>query len=1102
MIKKLVLLFALLAPFLGGAQGISDRINVDRIYSRVGRGVSIYDTLFIKKNLLSSTLDNTSGILGITTPAGKVVYLPFQQLADSIGGARIVGDTLFVGNDTLVVYPGLWTQTGDDIENNNAGDVTLNGQIFAPDIAASGAKYSGNVAGIGLDDRLFPKSIIDLYDEIQDTLTIIGRGEAIPAPDSNYYAIIDTNYSNVDSNSVSGFRTSEAYLPNWRKDFANAYYPQISSYNDNCKIAFIGDSYANTLSSYLAQQAQDIYGRGGGYQPFAEVGPIGLETYCAKDANWTFGTDLTDTLILNSMYAQSSSAGATISLSTRYFNKLRIFYKQVSGGGTFSYQLGASGTPTNISTDGSTAAKWCYKNFAALKERPTDTVFIKVVSGTVRLYGYYFENDWNPLIYSESPQKFEAHNLSNGGTKCSDFVNKSTTAVQTLLDTLDASALFMIWLDEEIYTPYTYMSELIDEMQALTDSMDIVILSPYNDQNNLGASQARKYRALAKTKGVGYLDVSNQTGSYARNSAAGLMADNTHFNVFGYESFFHVIEKVLFSKVNTVAQLRSDAIAVNGNSVSFPNSTSIYLTGKNKSSNASVGNTALGYDALVNLTSGTYNTAIGHSALDSISTGTYNFGLGYGALFNAKSVNHCIAIGGASLYGVAATKLTGSGNIGIGYQAGYTIQGAAEYNTMLGYQAGQLGTTANQNTYVGFQAGNKNVTGNYNSYFGGQAGYFATGSPNTYAGYQAGYGISGGSNTGTYNQYYGYNAGKNATSGSLNVGIGAFALNGKTTSTYFTGSENTAVGCYAGYGQSTAADNVSVGYRANFTATTGGLNTTIGSYAGYLNSTGTNNVFLGYRAGYNETGSSKVYIASDSTSWANGMASGSKLLMYGDMSNASKANHTLNIFAKTQIGSAKTPAYTLDVLGTGYFSDDLTVNDTVYFTGAGNIMTTGNGTMHFGVGTGKVNITGDLNYDLCHGYYYFSERSEIINLTQNVYSKITKAGNNLWTNEESNGITFAGDTVTIVRPGDYVITFNFSGAGAGTNDNYRFKLYKNGVAILGSCTAKSTKAEVNWTWHCEDLVAGDDLSIRVTNTVDNDDITAENASLYIRKEHD
>lgn len=166
--RKLFLILCLI-PAVIFAQSVSTSIKTDKIYSKVGRGISLYDTVFIKKGIAADSLENIEGIVCRNSSDGRLVYVSFAQFVDSIGGASISGDTVFVGGDTLVIY-NHWTKTGDDIENNNAGDVTLNGQVFVPDIAASGAKYSGNVAGIRSDDGLFPKSIIEIHDEMQDSL--------------------------------------------------------------------------------------------------------------------------------------------------------------------------------------------------------------------------------------------------------------------------------------------------------------------------------------------------------------------------------------------------------------------------------------------------------------------------------------------------------------------------------------------------------------------------------------------------------------------------------------------------------------------------------------------------------------------------------------------------------------------------------------------------------------------------------------------------------------------------------------------------------------------------------------------------------------------
>jgi len=423
---------------------------------------------------------------------------------------------------------------------------------------------------------------------------------------------------------------------------------------------------------------------------------------------------------------------------------------------------------------------------------------------------------------------------------------------------------------------------------------------------------------------------------------------------------------------------------------------------------------------------------------------------------------------------MAGTGAESSKNLGVGHDALNALT-TGYGNAAVGAWALKLNTTGYNNTAVGYNALGSNLVGTNNTAVGNSALVANTGNFNTAVGNQSATANVGGG----YNTSMGYRSLYTNVTGNYNVALGHEALK-----------------------VSTSSSNTAVGMRAGIATTSGGNNTFLGFNAGYSNVTGASNLFLGYRAGYNETGSSRFYVASDSTSWANGMAAGSKLLLYGDQSNADKANHTFNILAKTQIGAAKAPAYTLDVTGTGFFSDDLTLDDNLAFVGAGQISTTGNGTMTLDVGTGKVDVSGDLDYDLSHGYMYYFERSDVINLTNNVYSKLTNATNNLFTVDEANGITIAGDSITITRAGDYTLWFNFSATGAGSADVYRIKLYKNGSPILGSIKASALKSDISNVWHIQDLSIGDDIAIYLTNTADSDDITAVDCSIYIRKDHD
>lgn len=94
---------------------------------------------------------------------------------------------------------------------------------------------------------------------------------------------------------------------------------------------------------------------------------------------------------------------------------------------------------------------------------------------------------------------------------------------------------------------------------------------------------------------------------------------------------------------------------------------------------------------------------------------------------------------------VLQANTTGSNNTAVGYQAGYTFNGATGSNTFLGWATGYL-TTGNYNTFVGTRAG-YNTTGSGNTFIGvgvnrnGSGWAVTTGSSNTIiGGYDGNYG--------------------------------------------------------------------------------------------------------------------------------------------------------------------------------------------------------------------------------------------------------------------------------------------------------------------------------------------------------------------------
>jgi len=182
-------------------------------------------------------------------------------------------------------------------------------------------------------------------------------------------------------------------------------------------------------------------------------------------------------------------------------------------------------------------------------------------------------------------------------------------------------------------------------------------------------------------------------------------------------------------------------------------------------------NTAIGFEALSNDTTGVQNTAIGASALFSNTIGSFNTALGYAALSNLILGVDNTAIGGSAL-----TSITnGSQNTAVGYQALFSnIKGS--FNTAVGDFALQK-NKANNNTATGLAALGSNVTGFNNAANGsGALGLNTTGNSNTADGYQA----LVNNTTGGFNIALGNNAGGNLTTGMNNIDIGNSGFAGES----------------------------------------------------------------------------------------------------------------------------------------------------------------------------------------------------------------------------------------------------------------------------------------------------------------------------------
>ena len=291
------------------------------------------------------------------------------------------------------------------------------------------------------------------------------------------------------------------------------------------------------------------------------------------------------------------------------------------------------------------------------------------------------------------------------------------------------------------------------------------------------------------------------------------------------------------------------------------------------------GNTVLGIDAGVALTSGGYNTLIGYLSGVAINSGNFNITVGYEAGNNITSGSDNVAIGRGSL-----NVTNGSNTVAVGYFTGAlsssanatyfgTQAGRANQNTghiSIGYQAGFSNTTGQQNTNIGYEAGYSNTTNAFRTCIGWKAGRLNTGTGNTFIGNNAGAdraNVEGsstavGNSAGRYwesgsNTALGENAGQYANGTSrYNVMVGREALGGAFGSK----SNNVAVGYKSGWAATTGGNNVFVGYEAGVAHTTAQQSTIIGYHAGLQITTANNNTLIGHQAGVAVTGAENTLI--------------------------------------------------------------------------------------------------------------------------------------------------------------------------------------------------------------------------------------------------
>jgi hypothetical protein len=197
-----------------------------------------------------------------------------------------------------------------------------------------------------------------------------------------------------------------------------------------------------------------------------------------------------------------------------------------------------------------------------------------------------------------------------------------------------------------------------------------------------------------------------------------------------------------FTKVNnmfsTTTKLASGDLEINGIRVGKGNnsiglSTALGVAALNSQALGSFDNTAIGYTALTNNSSGYMNTAVGTNSMANNTIGANNTAVGSNTLFSNSGGSVNVAIGGLAM----EFNTTGENNTAVG-GAALNKNTNGDYNTAVGISTLTLNTQGDFNVAIGGVALNKNTTGISNVALGtGSMTDITDGSYNTAVGVNA-----------------------------------------------------------------------------------------------------------------------------------------------------------------------------------------------------------------------------------------------------------------------------------------------------------------------------------------------------------------------------
>lgn len=360
-----------------------------------------------------------------------------------------------------------------------------------------------------------------------------------------------------------------------------------------------------------------------------------------------------------------------------------------------------------------------------------------------------------------------------------------------------------------------------------------------------------------------YVTSGNGNILQGKHSGHGITTENYHI-ALGHEALYSAAGTagaIAIGYQASYAMSSGDASVCIGFEVCRYNQTGSYNTligyqaGRGATGQSHSGNTAIGYQSLYSVTTGSNNCIWGYQAAYSLLSSNGVVALGYKALYSATTnSSNSIAIGYEALYACTSYHC-----IGIGQSAGYSNTGYGAIN--IGAEAGKNNTSGIKNTFVGYQAGKGAAVGQYygNTGIGASAleKIRPDGNYNTAIGYQAANALT----TSDYVVAIGYTALRYGTDSiSECVAIGTFALENTNAINNF------GIGSYAGRYNESGTDNCFIGIWSGL-GTSGesqSYNTAIGIKSLYSLGTDSDyNVGIGYQAGYYATGEGNIFIGAN-----------------------------------------------------------------------------------------------------------------------------------------------------------------------------------------------------------------------------------------------